>query len=235
MFDTKFAVDSFSQIASVAPVTLLIAIVAAVVGLLLAILVAVVRERQVKVLAPIVAVIVSFVRGTPIIVQLYVVYYGLPQLLVVMKGWGWNTNPNGLPALVIAFTAFSLNVMANLSESIRSAYHAVDYGQYEAAVAVGMTPLRAIIQIVVPQLIANLIPNFTNIFLDLIKDTALVYNIGIVEIMGEANIISAIGFKYLETYVDALIIYIIICWFFAKLFQVIELIIRRSSSRAQGV
>lgn len=85
MFDTKFAVDSFSQIASVAPVTLLIAIVAAVVGLLLAILVAVVRERQVKVLAPIVAVIVSFVRGTPIIVQLYVVYYGLPQLLVVMK------------------------------------------------------------------------------------------------------------------------------------------------------
>ena len=95
-----------------------------------------------------------------------------------------------------------------------------------------MTPLRAIIQIVVPQLIANLIPNFTNIFLDLIKDTALVYNIGIVEIMGEANIISAIGFKYLETYVDALIIYIIICWFFAKLFQVIELIIRRSSSRA---
>lgn len=62
MFDTKFAVDSFSQIASVAPVTLLIAIVAAVVGLLLAILVAVVRERQVKVLAPIVAVIVSFVR-----------------------------------------------------------------------------------------------------------------------------------------------------------------------------
>ena len=198
MFDTKFAVDSFSQIASVAPVTLLIAIVAAVVGLLLAILVAVVRERQVKGLAPIVAVIVSFVRGTPIIVQLYVVYYGLPQLLVVMKGWGWNTNPNGLPA----------------------------------AVAVGMTPLRAIIQIVVPQLIANLIPNFTNIFLDLIKDTALVYNIGIVEIMGEANIISAIGFKYLETYVDALIIYIIICWFFAKLFQVIELIIRRSSSRA---
>ena len=232
MFDTKFAVDSFSQIASVAPVTLLIAIVAAVVGLLLAILVAVVRERQVKVLAPIVAVIVSFVRGTPIIVQLYVVYYGLPQLLVVMKGWGWNTNPNGLPALVIAFTAFSLNAMANLSESICSAYHAVDYGQYEAAVAVGMTPLRAIIQIVVPQLIANLIPNFTNIFLDLIKDTALVYNIGIVEIMGEANIISAIGFKYLETYVDALIIYIIICWFFAKLFQVIELIIRRSSSRA---
>lgn len=82
-------------------------------------------------------------------------------------------------------------------------------------------------QIVVPQLITNLIPNFTNIFLDLIKDTALIYNIGLVEIMGQANIVSSLGFKYLETYTDALIIYIIICWIFAKVFQLIETRLRR--------
>lgn len=58
-----------------------------------------------------------------------------------------------------------------------------------------MTPFRAMKQIVVPQLIANLLPNLTNILLDLVKDTALVYNIGIVEIMGQANIISSLGFS----------------------------------------
>lgn len=143
-----------------------------------------------------------------------------------MKSWGWNTSSNGLPAIVIAFSAYGLNAMANLSESIRSAYHAVDPGQYEAAISVGMPPTRAMTQIVIPQLITNLIPNFTNIFLDIIKDTALVYNIGLVEIMGESNIISSIGFKYLETYTDALVIYIIICWISAKILQVVEIHLR---------
>lgn len=222
MFDFQFAVQSFPQILSAAPMTLLIAVVATLIGLLLAIGVVIIRERQIQVASQIVATLVSFIRGTPILVQLYVVYYGLPQLLTVMKGWGWNINPSGLPVMVIALTAYSLNAAANISESIRSAYHAVDPGQYEAAIAVGMSPTRAMTQIVVPQLIVNLIPNFSNISLDLIKDTALVYNISIVEIMAQANIISAVGFKYLETYVDALIIYIVICWIFAKLFQLVE-------------
>lgn len=220
MFDLNFAKQSLPQIIAAAPMTLLIALVATLAGLILAILI----------VTPLVATLVSFIRGTPILVQLYVVYYGLPQLLVAMKSWGWNVSTNGLPALLIAFLAYSLNAAANLSESIRSAYHAVDPGQYEAAVTVGMTPFRAMKRIVVPQLIANLLPNLTNILLDLVKDTALVYNIGIVEIMGQANIISSLGFKYLETYLDALIVYIVICWVIARLFQLTEFLMRRRYS-----
>lgn len=227
MFDLNFARASFGQILAAAPLTLLVAVVATLVGLILAILVAIAREKKIPVLAQVLAVLVSFIRGTPILVQLYVVYYGLPQLLVLMRSWGWNTNPDGLPAIVIAFSAYGLNAMANLSESIRSAYHSVDPRQYEAGIAVGMTPFKTMTQIVVPQLITNLIPNFTNIFLDLIRDTALIYNIGLVEIMGQANIVSSIGFKYLETYTDALVIYIVICWIFAKIFQLIESQLRR--------
>lgn len=227
MFDSHFAITSFPQILAAAPMTIILSIVATVIGLILAVLVVIVRERKIKILNPIVGVLVSFIRGTPIIVQMYVVYYGLPQLLVILNSMGLNTNPNGLPAMVIAVTAYSLNCVANLSESIRSAYHSVDPKQYEAAISVGMRPTRAITRIVIPQLIANLIPNFSNVFLDLVKDTALVYNIGIVEIMAKANIISSIGFKYIETYLDALIIYILICWVFAKLFQITEVIVRR--------
>ncbi|MDM8264019.1 amino acid ABC transporter permease [Limosilactobacillus vaginalis] len=222
MFDLNFAKDSFNQILAATPLTLIVALVATIIGLGLAILVVIAREKRILVLSQFLAILVSFIRGTPILVQLYVVYYGLPQLLVLMNEWGWNTNPNGLPAIIIAFSAYGLNAMANLSESIRAAYHSVDFGQYEAALSIGMTPFRAMTQIVIPQLIINLIPNFTNIFLDLIKDTALIYNIGLVEIMGQANIVSSIGFKYLETYTDALIIYIIICWIFAQLFRLVE-------------
>ncbi len=233
MFDMNFARDSFSQILAATPLTLLITFGATIIGLLLAILVVIAREKKIPGLSQVLAVLVSFIRGTPILVQLYVVYYGLPQLLVLMKGWGWNTNPDGLPAIVIAFSAYGLNAMANLSESIRAAYHAVDPGQYEAALAVGMSPVKGITQIVIPQLTVNLIPNFTNIFLDLIKDTALVYNIGLVEIMGQANIISSIGFKYLETYTDALVIYIILCWIFARILRFIEARLRQRYVIAQ--
>lgn len=226
MFDSHFAITSFPQILSAAPTTIYLSIIATIIGLIVAILVVIVRERHIKILDPIVGVLVSFIRGTPIIVQMYVVYYGLPQLLFAMKGMGFDVDPNGLPAMVIAITAYSLNCAANLSESIRSAYHSVDSKQYEAALSVGMKPTRAITRIVVPQLISNLIPNFSNVFLDLVKDTALVYNIGIVEIMAKANIISSIGFKYIETYLDALIIYIVICWIFAKIFQITESIVR---------
>ena len=232
MFDLNFAKQSLPQIIAAAPMTLLIALIATLAGLILAILIVMARERKktIPIVTPLVATLVSFIRGTPILVQLYVVYYGLPQLLVAMKSWGWNVSTNGLPALLIAFLAYSLNAAANLSESIRSAYHAVDPGQYEAAVTVGMTPFRAMKRIVVPQLIANLLPNLTNILLDLVKDTALVYNIGIVEIMGQANIISSLGFKYLETYLDALIVYIVICWVIARLFQLTEFLMRRRYS-----
>ncbi|WP_282802138.1 amino acid ABC transporter permease [Secundilactobacillus kimchicus] len=233
MFDTKFSINSFPKILSVAPETIILSIIATIIGLILAIFIVIVRERKIRVLEPIAAVYVSFIRGTPIIVQLYVVYYGLPQLLVALRNMGLNTTTNGLPVMLIAILAYSFNASANISESIRSAYHSVNYQQYEAAVTVGMKPTRAMTRIVIPQLITNLIPNFSNLFLDLIKDTAIVYNIGIVEIMAKANILSSLGFKYVETYLDALIIYIIICWIFAKLFQLLEVFSRKRVSHTQ--
>lgn len=225
MFDLKFAEQSFGQILSAVPMTLLVGLGATLIGLVLAIFVVVIRERKIPILNPLCATIVSFIRGTPILVQLYVVYYGLPRLLGAIAGT--DNSPTGMPAIVIAFTAYSLNAMANLSESIRAAYHSVDPGQREAGLVVGMSPWTTQVRIVIPQLITNFLPNFTNIMLDLIKDTALIYNIGLTEIMGEANIISSEGFKYLETYVDALIIYIVICWLFIYIFRLVETLIRR--------
>ena len=84
MFDLNFAKDSFNQILAATPLTLIVALVATIIGLGLAILVVIAREKRIPVLSQFLAILVSFIRGTPILVQLYVVYYGLPQLLVLM-------------------------------------------------------------------------------------------------------------------------------------------------------
>lgn len=108
MFDTRFAINSFPKILSVAPETIILSIIATIIGLILAIFIVIVRERKIRVLEPIAAVYVSFIRGTPIIVQLYVVYYGLPQLLVALRNMGLNTTTNGLPVMLIAILLIRL-------------------------------------------------------------------------------------------------------------------------------
>ncbi len=220
--DFHFMVDSLPKLISVVPMTIYISVVSVIIGFILAALIAIVREKRVKGLSQIFAVLVSFIRGTPILVQLYVIYYGLPQFLYFLQNQGVNVKPGSLPHLVIAISAYALNAAANLSETIRSAYHSVDQDQYQAALSVGMTPSLSMRRIVIPQLIPNLIPNFSNFFLDLIKDTALVYNIGIIEIMAKSNIVASFGFKYLETYLDALFLYLVICFVFGKGLSLIE-------------
>ncbi|UQS86021.1 amino acid ABC transporter permease (plasmid) [Nicoliella spurrieriana] len=225
--DFKFMLDSFPKLVSVLPITLYIAILGTVIGLGLAILISIVRERKTPILSPLLSLYVSVFRGVPIIVQIYIVYYGLPRILYDFAKTGANGRGLVLPSLLIGIVAFSLNASANLSESIRSAYHSIDRSQYDAAIAIGLTRFEAIKRIVFPQMVPNFIPNFSNVFLDLIKDTALVYNIGIIEVMGKANILASFGFNYLEAYLDALVIYLVVCFIFAKLLLFAETKIRK--------
>lgn len=216
--DLQFMLKSLPKLIAVLPMTLYLAFIALVIGLIAAVGIVIVRELKVPFFAKLFAILVSFVRGTPILVQLYVVYYGLPRLFLLLGGHA----ANHLPSILIAILAYAINAAANLSESIRSAYHSVDPRQYRAALSVGLTPRRAITRIVVPQAVINFIPNFSNVGLDLLKDTALVYNIGIIEIMGRANIVASFGFQYLETYLDALLIYLVVCWIIGKGLQLCE-------------
>ncbi|GLB46309.1 putative amino-acid permease protein YxeN [Philodulcilactobacillus myokoensis] len=222
-----FMFKSFPKLLSVLPITLYLSIIGTLIGLILAILIAIGREKKIVILTPILNLFVSVMRGVPTIVQIYIVYYGLPRLIYALFEHGANSKAITLSSMTIGVVAFALNSSANLSEAIRAAYHSVDHSQYDAALSVGMTPYEAIKRIVLPQLIPNFIPNFTNVFLDIIKDTSLVYNIGIVEIMGKANIIASFAFNYLEAYLDALVIYLIVCFIFARILSWLENIIRR--------
>lgn len=223
IFDVQFAINSFPKILTGVPMTLFITIFSITFGLIIGLLIAVIRINKIPILKNIVAVYVSFIRGTPILVQLYVVFYGLPELLTYLhQVRGLNVSENGVPHMAIALIAFTMNAAAYLSENIRSALSSVNKGQFEAAYSVGMTEFQCLGRIIVPQALIVALPNFGNVFLEVTKDTSLAFSVMVSEIMATASIQASNGYKYLEAYVDAAIIYFIVCYIFGKVFLIIE-------------
>jgi L-cystine transport system permease protein len=222
-FDVQFAIKSFPKILAGVPMTVFITIFSITIGLFIGLLIAICRINKIPVLKSVAAVYVSFIRGTPVLIQLYIVFYGLPEFLTYLhQSRGLNVSPNGLPHITVALIAFSMNASAYLSENIRSALNSVDKGQVEAAYSVGMTSSQSLRRIVIPQALVAALPNFSNVFLEITKDTSLAFSVMIVEIMANATIQASSGYKYLETYVDAAIIYFIVCYIFGKVFVILE-------------
>ena len=158
-------------------------------------------------------------RCVPSVVMLFVVFYGLPELLLSV-----GININGFSNGFFVIVTFSILYAANISEVFRSAYLAIDKGQREAAVSVGLTEAQAFRRIVLPQSIVVAIPNFTNSLINLMKEGALAYTIGLIDIVGQGNrIIGRYQGSYtLEVYLALAILYWIMTILIQKLFGVIE-------------
>jgi len=222
-FDIDFAIRTFPTVLKAAPMTLLIAVISMLLGLLLGFLITLCRMYKVPVLNKLAALYVSFIRGTPLLVQIYVIFFGLPTFINYLnQAMNWHIPVNNISPLVFALFAFTLNTTAYQSETIRSALSAVDGGQMEAAYSVGMTTLQSFTRIIIPQALVVALPNFGNIFLGLIKGTSLAFAVRVVEILAVAKIEAGDGYKYLEMYLDASIIYWIMCFLFEKLFILLE-------------
>ncbi|XID90913.1 amino acid ABC transporter permease [Paenibacillaceae bacterium WGS1546] len=222
-FSWEFAISHFSQVLKGVPVMLFLAVISMVLGTLFGTAIALCRLHKLPVLHQLCALYVSFVRGTPLLLQIYIVFYGLPQLLDHLgQEWGWHLPGQELPPLGFALLAFTVNSSAYLSEVIRGALNATDVGQMEAALAVGMTPSQALKRIIMPQAFVVALPNMGNIFINLIKGTSLAFAIRVVEVMAQAKIIAGDGYRYLEMYVVASLIYWAICWICERLFSRLE-------------
>jgi len=144
-------------------------------------------------------------RCTPSIVLLFIVFYGLPEVLRALFG----ININFWHKAFFVIITFTLFFAANMSEIMRSSYEAVDKGQYEAAVSVGLSRTQAFIRIVLPQAIVVGLPNFANSLIGLMKEGSLAYTIGLIDIMGQGTLIIArnYGSRALETYIALALIY----------------------------
>ena len=230
LLDINYIIESLPSILSRLPITLLIAVGSMVIGLLMGFAVALIQIYKVPVLRQLTSFYVSFTRGTPLLVQMYLVFYGIPKIIYFLQtsyGLFYNFDVNLISPEVFALLAFSLNLGAYLSETIRSAIESVDRGQFEAAKAIGMSPSQMMLKIILPQALAIAIPNLGNIFIITVKDTSLVFIIGVIDIMGQAKILGSRGLAFFEVYIAVSLVYWVICIIIARLLVVLEKRVRR--------
>jgi L-cystine transport system permease protein len=183
--------------------TIPLALASFVIGLVLALVVALMRLGRNRVAAGVARGYVSVIRGTPLLVQLFVIFYGLPSVGVTISPW---------PSAIIAF---SLNVGGYAAEVIRAAILSVPTGQWEAAHMIGMTRRRALRRIILPQAARVSVPPLSNTFISLVKDTSLASLILVTELFREAQQIAAFSQEFMALYVEAAVVYWVICLFLA--------------------
>ncbi|KUM03965.1 amino acid ABC transporter permease [Chromobacterium subtsugae] len=186
--------------------TLAFALVAMVLGLALGFAVAMVRVAKLPLLSQLAAFYVSAMRGTPLLVQIFVIYYGLP-------GVGLELDP--VPAGVLALT---LNVAAYLSESLRGGIAGVAKGQWDAAFSLGLSWWQTMRHIIAPQALRLSVPSLSNSLISLIKDTSLVSVITVTELMLATKEVIAQTFQPLPLYLAAAAIY----WLLSAAFERIQ-------------
>ena len=151
---------------------------------------------------------ISFMRGIPTLVLIFLLYLGLPQVLS-----DFGIDIGGWDKAIFIIATLSLNTSANMAEMMRASYLAVDRGQREAAYSVGMKPFMAFRRIIFPQALGIAIPTLGNNIILLFKETSLGFTIGVIDILGKARAISAASFgaNKLEVYIASAVIYWIIC------------------------
>ena len=221
--DYAYLVKTFPLCVKAIPVTLEITIVSLLLAVIPALLIALCRIHHIIILEQMGRIFVSFIRGTPIVLQILIVYSIVPSLLnSFVKKAGLSINVFEINPIVYAFVVFGINSTATLSEAFRSAISSVSRGQIEAALAVGETPFQAFYRIVLPQAAVSALPNLCSITVILIKNTSLAFMMTVREITAVAKIEAAYGYNYVESYIDIFIIYIAVCLAVEFLFRKFE-------------
>ncbi|MBO0959347.1 amino acid ABC transporter permease [Neobacillus sp. MM2021_6] len=219
----SFLVKTFFTALSGVPTALIITIVALLIALPLAFLLALTRINRIPVLHRFAQVYVSFVRGTPVIVQIFIVYSSVPLMLTsLFKKFHIETNIYDVNPIWYAFIVFTLNTIAILIEVFRSAISTVSKGQLEAGYSVGLTNVQAFRRIIIPQTLVVALPNICTATVNLIKATSLGYAMSLQEITLRAKVAANVGYNYVEAYIDIFLVYLILCSLVEYLFKVYE-------------
>lgn len=179
--------------------TIPLALASFALGLVLALAVALMRLSPVWIVSAIARVYISIIRGTPLLVQLFVIFYGLPSLGIKIDPW---------PSAIIAF---ALNVGGYAAEVIRAAILSVPKGQWEAGHTIGMSRAMTLRRIILPQAARVSVPPLSNTFISLVKDTSLASLILVTELFRQAQKIATASSEFMLLYIEAALIYWLIC------------------------
>ena len=203
MFDQKtmeLLVSSFPKILEYGvKVTLPLAVIAFILSTILAVFVAMGQYANVPVVRQICRLYIWIIRGTPLLVQLMVAFYGLPLLEI-------RSNP-----LVMAIIVFAINEGAYSAETMRAAMEAVPAGQLEAGYCVGMNYMQIMWHIILPQAFRTAFPSLFNALISMVKDTSLASSITVVEMFTRTKQIAGQSYNYLPLYIEVAFVYLLFC------------------------
>ncbi|MGR0321049.1 amino acid ABC transporter permease [Agromyces sp. ZXT2-3] len=169
------------------------------IGLVLALGVALMRLSKNRIVSRVARFYISVIRGTPLLVQLFVIFYGLPSIGLTIDPW---------PSAIVAF---SLNVGGYAAEVIRAAILSVPKGQWEAAYTIGMSPATTLRRVILPQAARVSVPPLSNTFISLVKDTSLASLILVTELFRVSQQIASATFEFMLIYLEAALIYWLFC------------------------
>lgn len=192
--------DSFFKILSLGiRITIPITIAAFALAFIIAILAAVIQYAKIKVLTPIIRFYIWLVRGTPLLVQLYIFFYGLPSLGIKFS------------AIPCAIIVLGLNEGAYMAETMRGALEAVPSGQLEAGYCIGLSYFQIMRRIILPQALRTAFPSLMNSLISLIKESSMASTITVVEMFRQAQIINGRVYQPFVLYLEAAVIYLFFC------------------------
>ena len=212
IFAPEAIIQMLPDILARLPITVLMTLVAGVIGLALGFLLAVIRLKEVPVVNQLLQVFISFMRGTPQLVQLFLAFYGFPLVVEWLNQQAnWNLDVNGIPALVYVFVAFGLNEAAYNSETFRAAILSVDNKEIEAAKSIGLTDRQTMRRIILPSALVVAIPNLGNSLISLLKGTSLAFTVTVIDIMGQARILAGANLRFFEAYIAVALLYWLFC------------------------
>ncbi len=185
-------------------VTVKISVISLIIGMLIGFLACIMGMSKNRIARSISAVYVWIIRGTPMLVQALLIYFGMPQLVqLVVENFR-------ITAFTAGIITLSLNAGAYLSEIFRGGISAVPNGQVEAARSLGMSSSRTMIKVVLPQAIKIAIPSMVNQFIITIKDTSILSAIGLADVVNKAKVYVGKSYAYFETYILVAIFYLIV-------------------------
>ncbi|WP_261816347.1 amino acid ABC transporter permease [Vibrio gallicus] len=197
-FDFNYMLELLPILFKYLSITMEMALLGGVFALVLAVIFANIRVFEIPVLNQITQLYISFFRGTPLLVQLFLLYYGLPQIFPIMVG---------IDAFSAAVIGLTLHFASYMTESIRAAIIGIDRSQMEASVSIGMTKRQAMQRIILPQATRVALPSLMNYFIDMIKSTSLAFTLGVAEIMAKAQMEASSSFRFFEAFLAVALIY----------------------------
>ena len=222
--DWEFMEETLPKVWAGAGVTMELTLLSLLLALPIGFYLAVIRLHGCKTLQGIVRSYVSFVRGTPIVLQILLLYSLLPSVLnVLVQAMGWQINIfEAVDPFWYAVVVFTINTVALLAEVFRSALNSIPRGQMEAGLAIGLSSLQVYLRVIIPQAMVVAMPSICNITVNLVKGTSLAFLMTVKDIMAIGKIAASFGYNYLEAYIDVFFVYLVLCTIIQIFYHLVE-------------